>query len=257
MARSRVRCLGTLAAGAFALFLLSGAANPNAVPDFAPGAWGLNGNSFDFGPPPPGVSPGPLVNTSGDKLVAVGNYDSPLLQPWAAAIVKKHGDILLAGQIALDPHTSCTPMGVPYVLQVRGTVRFLQTPGMIMITYEEQQSAPPGSAECRAFPAHPAPTWMGRSIGHYEDDNTLVIDTIAIGVHETSSIDRFGTPHTEAMACPRTLHDVAGPPEDAGGFHGGRSENVHRGVARLGCLWAGDGNTQRICLRREQPQRRE
>jgi hypothetical protein len=46
--------------------------------------------------------------------------------------------------------------------------------------------------------AHSTPSWFGESIGHYEGD-TLVIDTIGIAVHELSAIDRFGTPHTEAM----------------------------------------------------------
>src|SRR5437762_13152873 len=43
-----------------------------------------------------GTGSGPLVNISGDRLVPVGNYDSPILKPWAAAVVKKHGDILLS-----------------------------------------------------------------------------------------------------------------------------------------------------------------
>src|SRR5437762_7789603 len=50
-----------------------------------------------------GTGSGPLVNISGDRLVPVGNYDSPILKPWAAAVVKKHGDILLSRS---EEHTS-------------------------------------------------------------------------------------------------------------------------------------------------------
>jgi hypothetical protein len=46
---------------------------------------------------------------------------------------------------------------------------------------------------------NPNPAWAGESVGHYEGGDTLVIDTVAIAVRDVSSIDRFGTPHTEAM----------------------------------------------------------
>jgi len=174
----------------------SESAEKPAVPDFS-GPWAHNGAAFDFAAPPMGVSPGPLVNTSGDRLVPVGNYDSPILKPWAAAEVKKHGDILLSGKLAPDAHTSCYPMGVPYVLQARDNVWFLQTPEWVAIAYQNgsQQRLVHLNAQ---HSVHPAPSWFGESVGHYERD-TLVVDTIGIAVHEVSAIDRFGTPHTDAM----------------------------------------------------------
>src|SRR5215469_357497 len=118
------------------MLVLTGAAAENTgVPDFS-GPWALRGNAFDFAAPSTGIAPGPLVNTSGDRLVPIGNYDSPLLQPWAAAAVKKHGDMLLAGKLAPDAHTACYPMGLPYVLQVRDNVWLLQTPDWITIAYQ-------------------------------------------------------------------------------------------------------------------------
>ena len=194
--------IGTLvraiAIGGVCVLGLTGAgADPeHTIPDFS-GPWALGGNAFDFAPPRAGVTPGPLVNTSGDRLVPVANYDSPLLKPWAAAEVKKHGDMLLAGKLAPDAHTACYPMGLPYVLQVRDNVWFMQTPEWITIAYQNgsQRRVVHMNAE---HSAHTAPSWFGESVGHYEGD-TLVIDTIGIAVHELSSIDRFGTPHTEAM----------------------------------------------------------
>ena len=165
-------------------------------PDFS-GPWALTGNAFDFASPAAGVMPGPLVNISGDRLVPVGNYDSPLLKPWAAAAVKKHGDMLLAGKLAPDAHTACYPMGLPYVLQVRDNVWFLQTGEWITIAYQNGSQHRLVHMNAEHSP-HPVPSWFGESIGHYEGD-TLVIDTIGIAVHELSSIDRFGTPHTDAM----------------------------------------------------------
>jgi hypothetical protein len=190
---------GVLLAGLLSLVALSGAGTEPSrapVPDFS-GPWQRMGAAFDFAPPLPGTGPGPLVNISGNRLVPVGNHDSPLLRPWAAADVKKHGDLLLSGKLAPDAHTSCQFMGVPYVLQVRGNVQLLQTPEWIMITYENDNQRRLVRLDTQ-HSAHPAPTWMGESIGRYEGD-TLVIDTIGIAVHEVSAIDRFGTPHTEAM----------------------------------------------------------
>lgn len=192
---------GALVVGILCVFSLTGAGSnlegTAAVPDFS-GPWMRPGGMFDFAAPPPGTGPGPLVNTSGNRLVAVANYDSPLLKPWAAAVVKEHGDILLAGKLAPDAHSACSPMGVPYVLQVRGNVRFLQTPDWIMITYENDNQRRLVHLNAQ-HSAHPAPSWFGESIGHYEGDDTLVIDTIGIAMHEFSAIDRFGTPHTEAL----------------------------------------------------------
>lgn len=196
-----LRLAGILFVGIFCAVALTGAGSnleeTAAVPDFS-GKWMRPGGLFDFAEPPPGTSPGPLVNTSGNRLVPVGNHDSPLLKPWAAAVVKEHGDTLLAGKLALDAHTSCRPMGVPYVLMVRGNVRFLQTPDWIMITYANDNQRRMVHLNAQ-HSAHPAPSWFGESIGHYEGDDTLVIDTISIAVHEFSAIDRFGTPHTEAL----------------------------------------------------------
>ena len=67
----RVRAI---AIGAVCVLGLTGAGtNPEqTIPDFS-GPWALGGNAFDFAPPRAGVTPGPLVNTSGDRLVPVAN----------------------------------------------------------------------------------------------------------------------------------------------------------------------------------------
>jgi len=42
------------------------------------------------------------------------------------------------------------------------------------------------------------PSWFGESIGHYENGDTLVIDTIGLST-ENSYIDNFRTPHTKKL----------------------------------------------------------
>jgi hypothetical protein len=193
------RVLGTLVVGVACLPLLPGAGQSGegaTVPDLA-GPWMRTGNAFDFAPPPPGVGPRSLINVSGNDLVPIGNIDSPILKPWAAAEVGKHNELIRAGKLALDAPASCMPMGVPYVLQVRENVWLLQQPDTVTIIYQNDYQR----REVHLGVPHsykPAPSWFGESVGHYEGD-TLIVDTTAIAVHEFSAIDRFGTPHTEAM----------------------------------------------------------
>jgi hypothetical protein len=39
------------------------------------------------------------------------------------------------------------------------------------------------------------PSWFGESIGHYENGDTLVVDTI--GLNTRTFVDSYQTPHTE------------------------------------------------------------
>ena len=192
-----VRGLGTSAVLLCVLvWTQPGRAEGAAIPDLA-GPWMRTGYAFDFAAPPPGVGPRALVNVSGNDLLPVGNIDSPILKPWAAAEVKKHNDEVRAGKLALDAPASCMPMGVPYVLQVRENVWLLQQPDTVNIIYQNDYQR----REVHLDVPHsyqPPPSWFGESVGHYEGD-TLVVDTNAIAVHEFSAIDRFGTPHTAAM----------------------------------------------------------
>jgi len=45
--------------------------------------------------------------------------------------------------------------------------------------------------------ANPRPSWYGESIGHYENGDTLVIDTI--GVTTRTFVDTYRTPHTDKL----------------------------------------------------------
>lgn len=183
--------------GMICLVLLTGTGRPGeGVPDLA-GPWMRTGNAFDFAAPPPGVGPRALVNVSGNDLIPIGNVDSSILKPWAAAEVRKHNALIRAGKLALDAPASCMPMGVPYVLQVRENVWLLQETDTVTIIYQNDYQRRVVRLNTQ-HSAHPPASWFGESVGRYEGD-TLVIDTTGIAVHEFSAIDRFGSPHTEAM----------------------------------------------------------
>src|SRR6516165_10636023 len=87
---------------------------------------------------PPASGPGPITNLSRwaeqrpegpggsaalppskvgisnfDQLV--GDYKSPMLRPWAAAVVKRFGEMSLAGISFPNPSTQCWPLPMPFI----------------------------------------------------------------------------------------------------------------------------------------------
>jgi hypothetical protein len=44
---------------------------------------------------------------------------------------------------------------------------------------------------------NPKPSWYGESIGHYENGDTLVVDTI--GLNDRTFVDGYRTPHTSKL----------------------------------------------------------
>src|SRR5258708_4135420 len=86
------------------------------APDFS-GIWA---HPYLTGFEPPASGPGPVTNRSrrngvGNFQQLVGDYTNPILQPGAAEVVKKHGEISLAGMGYPTPSNQCWPQGVPYV----------------------------------------------------------------------------------------------------------------------------------------------
>jgi hypothetical protein len=183
------------------------------VPDFS-GLWS-HPSLPGFEPPPSG--PGPVVNKSrrrqiidadGRPLPAtnaplvsninqpVGDYTNPILKPQTAEVVKKHGEISLNGVAYPTPRSQCWPEGVPFILSSNG-MAMLQQPNQITILYPYDHEV----RHVRMNQPHPGrvtPSWYGDSVGHYEGD-ILVIDTVGIKVGPFSMVDRYGTPHTEAL----------------------------------------------------------
>ena len=103
---------------------------------------------------------------------------------------------MLTGAGYPDPRNQCTPQGVPYVF-TSGGMQLLQQPDKITILYDYDHQV--RRIRMNQFhPSHVTPSWYGDSVGHYEGE-TLVIDTVGYKVGPVSMVDRFGTPHTEAL----------------------------------------------------------
>jgi hypothetical protein len=170
------------------------------IPDFS-GVW-AHPSWPSVEPPPSG--PGPVVNKSrlrtgesnGNQLV--GDYTNPILKPHAAEVVKKHGEISLAGVTYPTPANQCWPQPVPYIFWTIG-IQLLQQPDKITILYSNPDHEVRHVRLNQLHPATVTPSWYGDSVGHYEGD-TLVIDTVGIKTGRPfAMVDIFGTPYTEAL----------------------------------------------------------
>jgi hypothetical protein len=169
---------------------------------------------------PPASGPGPITNLSrwpeqrpsgaagsaampaSDHGVSnydqlVGDYKNPILQPWAAEVVKKFGEKALAGITTPNPSNQCWPEPTPFIYK-QFLVQIIQQPDKITFLYNGNMDV----RRVRLNQRHqepPTPSLYGDSVGHYEGD-TLVIDTIGVRTdRKYAMIDLFGTPYTKSL----------------------------------------------------------
>jgi hypothetical protein len=178
----------------------SGTPGAASLPDFS-GVW-VHPSWPSVEPPLSG--PGPVVNRSrlrtgesnGNQLV--GDYTNPILKPAAAEVVKKHGEISLAGVTYPTPANQCWPQPVPYIFWTIG-IQIVQQPNKVTILYSNPDHEVRHVRLNQPHPVKPTPSWYGDSAGHYEGD-TLVIDTVGIKTGRPfAMVDIYGTPYSEAL----------------------------------------------------------
>ena len=169
------------------------------IPDFS-GIWA---HPYFPGFEPPASGPGPITNRSrrardgvGNANQFVGDYTSPILKPYAAEVVRQHGEISLKGATYPTPSNQCWPSGVPYIFFQHG-LQVLQLPRQVIFLYlrnhefREVQLNQPHSKDI-------VPSWYGDSVGHYEGDS-LVVDTIGVKPGPFAMVDMYGTPFSPAL----------------------------------------------------------
>ena len=198
---------GVLSALVVAMLGAQGAAGEDAIPNLSSAdlAWVKIGD--DFIAPPSGPRPvtfdkahpyQPNNDLGLQPTYRVADLTNPILKPWAIEQMKKANDEVLAGKTPFRARSSCVPGGVPNFL-IYGRlepVYFVQTPKEVAILNQ-------ADAQTRhvymnvPHSAHPALSWYGESVGHYENGDTLVVDTI--GQNEKTFVDDYRTPHTTQL----------------------------------------------------------
>jgi hypothetical protein len=198
--------IGTLA------FLLGASIAPvpllaaDGVPDFSSNNTGWDGNGEnEFIQPKSG--PGPVTSDPAHPYVSnfqarrtgeqanwrVADLSNPNLKPWVIEALKQANADALAGKAMFTREARCWPTGVPTMLLNPGRLYFIQSPKQVWIVQEADHRVrrvyldQPHSANLK-------PTWYGESVGHYENGDTLVVDTI--GMNDKSFVDSYRTPHT-------------------------------------------------------------
>lgn len=184
------------------------------IPDFASIDRPWARVSLDFLPLPSGLGPVTYdkahpqmvraVNGLGEVRAAplhLGDLSNPNLKPWVVDRLKQANDEVLAGKLRETSRSKCMPGGVPEFLLYGGPgdnepIYFIQTRKEVLIIAQADTQVRHVYINV-PHSAHPAPSWYGESVGHYEGDE-LVVDTI--GFNDKSLIDdNYAVPHSTQL----------------------------------------------------------
>ena len=116
-------------------------------------------------------------------------------QPWAEALRQQRVQDFRKD----SPLARCLPVSVPF-LNFRGLSQIVQTAGLIVVLHESPNSPHRNIyTDGRELPKDISdlnPTWLGYSVGHWEQD-TLVVNSA--GFNDQGWLDVGGHPQTESL----------------------------------------------------------
>jgi hypothetical protein len=189
----------------------------SAVPTLGGNGMGWAINWWDYIlDPPPGSGHGPIKTDprypynsqiqngglfrGGEFTPAIADARDPILKPWAARQMQQDNEELISGKRKLHfvAQSRCWPGGVPGQDLFIEPLYFIQTPKEVLMLWQRNNWVRHIYLQDRHTPNIRA-SWFGESIGHYENGNTLVIDTVDIAGGPLHFIDNFHTPHTEKL----------------------------------------------------------
>ncbi len=159
--------------------------------------------------PPAGMGRGPIrqdpahayhgnLDGPGQVTPDIGNVKDPVLKPWAAKQMQESNEEVLSGKRGLPfaAQSVCYPGGVPgQLLTPAEPFYFIQRPEEVWMIWQRDHMV----RRIYLTDRHSEvvkPSWFGESIGHYESDGTLVVDTVGLSA-PNSYLDWYRTPHTE------------------------------------------------------------
>src|SRR5258705_1452869 len=181
------------------------------IPDLASAQFAWLALGVDWLDPPPGLGRGPIRpdpahpyhgNRDGPGQVTphIGNAKDPVLKPWAAKQMQDSNDEVHSGKRGLpfSAQSACYPGNVPAQLLTPALpFYFIQKPKQVWMIWETDQIVR-RIYMTEKHSENVKPSWFGESIGHYENSDTLVVDTIGLQT-KNSYLDWYRTPHTEKL----------------------------------------------------------
>lgn len=139
----------------------------------------------------------PALSPYGSRTaVGRGPGDMPPLTAWGQARydANKPGYGPRATPDNNDPTLQCDPAGIPRLL-FGATFEFLTLPEKTIMLFGGAWR--PIWTDGRALPTEPEPTWMGTSVGRWEDDYTFVVNSV--GFEDRTWLGQEGQPHSDEM----------------------------------------------------------
>jgi len=110
---------------------------------------------------------------------------------------RKSNEEVLAGKVGFTARSRCWPHGVPgFLLYPVHPIFFIQTPKKVVMTWGQDFQLRQVYLDV-PYTVDPKPLWYGESFGHYENGDTLVVDTI--GLNDRTYVDNYRTPHTTKL----------------------------------------------------------
>ena len=140
------------------------------------------------------VPPSKRDNPSNNNLLDyMPNGATISMRPEAAALYQRRRDVLLGTG---RPSERCLPHGIPDAMLPGIPYKFVETPGIMLILYEQLGRFRQVFMDGRTYPVDPQPAWWGYSIGKWDGD-VFVIETT--GYNDKTWLDDSGHPHSDAM----------------------------------------------------------
>jgi hypothetical protein len=176
---------------------------PNFSPDSTTGWLKPPGDEFiqpDSGPGPVKADPSAPYHTNAlfaQETPKIADLSNPILQPWVKEQMRKENEAVLAGKVGFTARSRCWPHGVPgFLLYPVHPIIMIQTPKEVLMTWGQDFQLRHIYLN-QEHSKNPKPSWYGESVGHYENGDTLVVDTI--GMNDRTYVDNYRTPHTTAL----------------------------------------------------------
>jgi hypothetical protein len=163
------------------------------------GGLGLPANDFNYQPPQAASDPGRdgPARVGPWNIERMSDAENPNLKPWAAAQMRMHNELMLIGQRSFSAMSRCWPGGPSQLLFAAEPLYFVQTAQEVWILWQRDHLVRRVFLN-RAHSTDVKPSWMGESVGHYENGE-LVIDTVGFSEHVYSFVDNWRTPHTKNL----------------------------------------------------------
>ena len=121
------------------------------------------------------------------------------MKPWAEALLNER----MATNSKDIPSSKCLPLGLPLSDAAVFPHKIIQTPGVVVILYEDLTTFRQIFTDGRKLPVDPQPALMGYSVGRWEKDR-LVVEVA--GFQDCGWLDASGHPFSDAMHLTERFH---------------------------------------------------